>query len=496
MTRQVDAPRITYAELPPELSGGWLRLARVFGPGAVIASVTVGTGETIFSPRLGAIFGYEVLWIILVAVIFKGVLVYTGARHLVLTGEHPMQAWAGLPGPRAWLPILIGGVAIVSFPLWVAALSDAVASLCVWMTGWGQGTTWGRPAWSTAVVLAAMTLSVVQTYHVVERVSTAFLGLKVFFIVVAILVIRPDWAAALAGFVVPRLPEYEPWVAGRYPDIAREAALFHVAVFLGVVGGGVQDYVGYVGLMREKGWGATGGTAAQATRAEGTATERTAAEGTAAEGMSAEGTAALPLDVRSVALGRAWLRAPLFDVVSSFASVLVMTGCFMILGAAVLHPLMQVPTDADLYSRQSQFLGLVHPALVWVYKAGIFFAMFGAIYGTFEVYARTAYEPLRAVWPSHPWSYPRVRFWIAMYAGAGALVLLWTGLKTVMIVKATSPVSGVMGCGLWCLAMLWVDRARMPPPYRMPRALAALTLAAGLAMFALGAYTTYRNWVP
>jgi Mn2+/Fe2+ NRAMP family transporter len=465
-----EGGRIEYAELPPELSGGWLRLVRVFGPGAVIASVTVGTGETIFSPRLGAIFAYDVLWIIALAVIFKGVLVYTGARHLVLTGEHPMQAWAGLPGPRAWLPTLIGGVAVISFPLWVGALSDAVASLCVWITGWGQNVPWGRPAWSTAIIVTAMTLSVIQTYNVVERVSTAFLALKIFFIVVAIFVIRPDWSAALAGFVTPALPAYEPWVAERYPDIAAQSALLQLAVFLGVIGGGVQDYVGYVGMVREKAWGnsATSGPI---------------------------GPKALPHDPASVRRGLAWLRAPLFDVVSSFICVLVMTSCFMILGAAVLHPQMQVPTDADLYSKQSQFLGLVHPSLVIVYKAGIFFAMFGAIYGTFEVFGRTAYEPLRAIWPSRPWSYTRVRLLITLYSGLGALVVLWTGFKAVMIVRVTSPVSGVIGCGLWCLAMLWVDR-RMPRAYRMHPVLAALTLVTGLTMAIVGAYTTYKNWVP
>lgn len=466
-----EAGRIDFADPPPELSGGWLRLLRVFGPGAVMASVTVGTGETIFSPRLGAIFEYHVLWIIALAVIFKGVLVYTGGRHLVLTGEHPMQAWAGLPGPRAWLPAIIGGVAVVSFPLWVGALTDAVASLCVWVTGWGEASAWGRPAWSTAIILTAMMLSVVQTYNVVERVSTAFLGLKVFFIVVAILVIRPDWGAALAGFLLPGEPAYEPWVGERYPEIAAQAPVFHLAVFLGVIGGGVQDYVGYVGLMREKNWGASG-----------------------AEGPTGPG--ALPADAASVSRARRWLRAPLFDVIASFACVLVMTSCFMILGAAVLHPQMQVPTDADLYSKQSQFLGLVHPSLVTVYKAGIFFAMFGAIYGTFEVFGRSAYEPLRAIWPSRHWDYATIRFWVTMYAGAGAILLLWTGLKAVMIVKVTSPITGVFGCGLWCLSMLWVDRVRMPQAYRMRPALQLLTLVTGLTMVAVGAYTAYKNWVP
>lgn len=476
-TRSIASPptarpaSATYPPLPSDLAGGVGRMLRLFGPGAIIASVTVGTGETIFSPRLGAIFGYQVLWVILAAVIFKGLLVYTGGRHLVLTGEHPMQAWARLPGPRGWLPILIGTVAIVSFPLWVAALADAVSSLCVWISGWGQGSPWGRPSWSTALVLLAMLLSIVQTYNIVERVSTAFLALKIVFIFAAIVVIRPDWIAALGGLVTPYVPTYQPWVAERYADVAAIAPVFHLAVFLGVIGGGVQDYLGYVGLMREKRWGWSG-------EAHG----RLGHE--------------LPVDPGSVRAGLAWLRAPRFDVLFSFAAVLVMTSCFMILGAAVLHPQMQVPTDRDLYSQQSQFLGLVHPSLVVVYKAGIFFAMFGAIYGTFEIYSRTAYEAFRSIWPARRWNYSRVRLWITLYAGLGALLLLWTGLRTVTIVKITSPLSGVLGCGLWCLAMLWTDRRLMPPPYRMPRPLFFLTLVAGLVMVAAGSYTTYRNWVP
>lgn len=462
-------PAIRFPELPPELSGGWLRLLRVFGPGAIIASVTVGTGETIFAPRLGAIFGYSMLWVILAAVVFKGVLVYTGGRHLVLTGEHPMQAWARLPGPRSWLPAFIGAVAAISFPLWIAALTDAVSSLCVWMTGWGQGTTWGRPLWGTAIILAATALSLVQTYNIVERISTGFLILKVLFIFVAIVVIKPDWFAALAGLVAPSLPDYQPWVAERYPDIADKAAFYHVAVFLGVIGGGVQDYVGYVGFMREKSWGASG------------------------QGDS-PGASGLPLDGESVARGLRWLRAPLFDVVCSFASVLVMTGCFMMLGAAVLHPQMEVPTDRDLYSKQAQFLGIVHPWLVNVYKAGIFFAMFGAIYGTLELYSRTAFEPMRAIWPKRAWDFRKVRLWITLYSALGGLVLLWTGLKTVAIVKITSPFSGVLGCGIWCLAMLWVDRTQTPKPYRMGSALLLLTIAAGLIMTAAGGYTTFKSW--
>jgi hypothetical protein len=89
-----------------------------------------------------------------------------------------------------------------------------------------------------------------------------------------------------------------------------------------------------------------------------------------------------------------------------------------------------------------------------------------------------------------------VRRWVTLYSGIGAVSILWTGFKTVTIVKVTSPFSGVLGGGLWCLAMLWVDRSLMPKPYRMGPGLAVLTAAAGLAMTAVGGYTTFKTWFP
>jgi hypothetical protein len=52
----------------------------------------------------------------------------------------------------------------------------------------------------------------------------------------------------------------------------------------------------------------------------------------------------------------------------------------------------------------------------------------------------------------------------------------------------------VLGCGLWCLAMLVVDRAQMPAGYRMRPGLRAAIAVAGLAMTIAGGYTTYVSW--
>src|SRR5881296_1448089 len=80
------------AELPDALCSrnpfAWLT---IFGPGAVIASLTIGAGELIFSSRGGALFGYRLLWFFLLVLLLKWALVFVTARHMVLTGAHPFQ---------------------------------------------------------------------------------------------------------------------------------------------------------------------------------------------------------------------------------------------------------------------------------------------------------------------------------------------------------------------------------------------------------------------
>jgi len=441
---------------------------RVFGPGAIIASVTVGTGETIFAPRVGALFGYAMLWVVLAAVVFKAVQVYAGARYIVLTGEHPLRAWSRIPGPHAWVVKLLGAVSIIAFPLWMAALSDALGSLCIWITGIGRASSLGRPLWGTAIILTATTLSLIQTYSIVERISTLILVLKMGLILLALLLIKPDWATALWGMLVPHVPAYEPWVIAKYPDFMGRTAFFEMAVLMGAVGGGVQDYLGYVGFLREKNWGASG--------------------------QASDEPGKLSQEQNVVARGLRWLRAPALDTTISFGSVLLITTCFMVLGATVLHPLQLVPTDADLYSKQSQFLGLIHPRLISVYKAGVFFAIFGAIYGMLPVYARTTYEISIAIWPKRNWNFDKLRLRVILYTAVGGLLLLWTGFKTVVLAGIVAPFAGVLGCGLWCLAMIWVEWKQLPPMYRMSKWLLALTAIAGITMAVVGCYVTVLTW--
>jgi Mn2+/Fe2+ NRAMP family transporter len=95
---------IQYPVVPETLSGhfNW-KMLRYFGAGAILAPVTIGSGETLMASRGGSVFGYSVLWAVLLASIAKGVQVDTAARHMTLTGRHPLEDWSRISRAVPWL---------------------------------------------------------------------------------------------------------------------------------------------------------------------------------------------------------------------------------------------------------------------------------------------------------------------------------------------------------------------------------------------------------
>ncbi|MEX2092991.1 MAG: hypothetical protein WD971_09960, partial [Pirellulales bacterium] len=68
--------------------GKVLGLAALFGPAAILASVSIGAGETIVVVQAGSWAGYDLLWLVLLSVLTKGVCVtYLLGRYTAVSGE-------------------------------------------------------------------------------------------------------------------------------------------------------------------------------------------------------------------------------------------------------------------------------------------------------------------------------------------------------------------------------------------------------------------------
>ena len=121
-TRKFEVP-----QLEGILSEAWsLRklfgLLGVFGPAAIVASVAIGAGETIVVVRAGSWAGYDLLWLVLLSCLVKGIFVtYLIGRYTAISGEFIGHRVVRFPGPRGWLLITIMVVEMFAAPMgWVA----------------------------------------------------------------------------------------------------------------------------------------------------------------------------------------------------------------------------------------------------------------------------------------------------------------------------------------------------------------------------------------
>jgi hypothetical protein len=463
---------LTYPDPPAELQGrrvGLRAALGVFGPGAIIASITIGSGETVFSARGGAVFGYAAIWLLVIGGTLKGAMIYATNRYITVTGEHPMTRWAySIPGPNRWFPAFIGVVAIGSFPFWAGGLARIIGDYMSFLFHAGDG-----EVWATGFLVVCAALAFAGGYKALETAQTLIVALMLITVVVAVFWANPDWLGALYGFV-PHQISYADWLTDKYPNIASRPLWVETVTYMGAIGGGIYDYIGYTGLLREKRWGMLGRSDAAEI------SERY-------EQLPAGSQLPLSENETEVAKAKAWSRAPFYDVLFSVIAILIFTAAFAINGANLLHERQLVPSEDQLLVNQANFLEVIHPTLLYLYYVAIFFAYFGTLYGLWDVYTSTTYETVSAVFPAlRQRGRIALKRWVYLYIFVVSLALVWTGADPVAIVTPASIVGGVLGVGIFALAMLYSERKVLPPAYRLKGFGWWLTLIAGVVLTGFG----------
>jgi hypothetical protein len=465
-----------------------------------MASLTIATGELIFSTRGGALFGYRILFVFALISVLKWGLVVAAARHMLLTGVHPYERMCDLPGPRGWLPMMLLLLSAVTMPIWMSFHATVLGNLVSWITGTrnvlGGGIDY---AWGVGLLVSVLVLAALGGYTVLEKIQMAIVAAMVFCAGATLLLYNPDWLELILG-VVPQPLVYPDWVAERYPQIAERSVWVETTTYVGVIGGAGFDYLAYTSWLREKAWGILPGRA------------------------SPDELAAMAADREHPV--RRWVTAPLVDSAISFAIVVAFSAVFVASGALVLGPRQLVPTEDDLLNLQAKFVTEVHDWLLPLYVVGAFLTMFGTLYGTVEIACRIADEIVRSLVPH--WSaaqFRRLKLGTIAWCATIALGILASlalrhasyhpavaaadggrgnaqaaapddavgrpappAGKRIMLTVLT-PVNlftGVLSCGLICCLSLWMDRRYLPKGLRMPAWLAGLNLAAAPIFLGLG----------
>jgi len=471
-----DPPEI----LKPEFlrAQGWkgkLKAAlAMFGPGAIIASATLGSGEVIWAPRAAAIFGFTIIWAYVYGTIFKFGVTYPMVRYITVSGESPIQRLKDIP-PFNWVVWLFIVMILICTASWNAAFIGMDGTLMVSMTGMGDIFTWG-----ITLMLIALALVIIGKYDLLEKGQVAIVFGIVIAMWIAVIIVQPDWIAFLKG-LIPQVPEYPEWIKVEYPEIAAKNVWVELAMYMGALGGGLYDYIAFLRYARERGWGIL-------------ADENASTLIRKIESIPKGKKIPLAPTKENIERAKAWLKAPLYDQIMSYGVAIVL-GCipFLALGATILHPQHQVPSGFTLVEYQVQFLEVISKYAVPFYWLGIFFALFGTTWSMLDTHASSLYELFRVVWPKvEEIGYRKFRYFSYFWEVILGSIIFLTGVEPAAAVTFGGTLGGVFGVGLFGFLLLYADRARIPEEFRMSKKLTALLLISSVFLFALGSYSMYQ----
>jgi Mn2+/Fe2+ NRAMP family transporter len=453
------------------------RLAALFGPAAIVASVSIGAGETIVVVQAGSWAGYDLLWLVLASVLVKGICVtYLLGRYTAVSGEPIGQRLLRVPGPRGWLLVAIVVLELsAAGPLWAAIAKpsgDLIYFLIQAMLFGGDvsstvsaaaapsaelfgiaASTW-KSVFAMAFILAALGTALNTSFKSLERQQLIICGILVLGTMIGTAMVMPDLSAAIVGALrIGHLPDPIPSWA---PEAVHRQPLLTMTTTFGYVGGSVMCYIAYANWIGLHGWGLCGHPQIDQIR-------RRAAAGKAGD--------YLPNDPQQAARLRSLVMPLRWDVGLGALVLLIVTGSFMLAGAAVLYPQLasgKLPAafnDWSLLTDQGHIWRSIHPALVWVYYICVLAALWGTLQAYPEIYARVTHDFLRVMRPGQSISCHGLQIILSAYVFVVASAFLWSNVQFATLTAIVSFLATSGGVALAMLAALYLN-FQLPPLYR------------------------------
>ena len=338
MPEQVTTP--AYRE-PPR---GFFASIRYFGPGLILSASIVGSGELIATTALGAKAGFGLMWVILIACLFKVAVQLQYGRHCICHGQLTYQAWNSVIGPRFFG---INWSVYFGFLFLVVSLAGQGGII----GGAAQVVAFAFPGVPIVICVAviAVSLSLLVYRGGYGRIQNIAIGLNIFFTTIILFCVFAvqktqyayGWADIAGGFSF-KLPS-ELW-----------AIALTVFAITGVAAGEIFTYPYW---CLEKGYAAWTG----------------------------------PRDDSPewASRARGWMRVMTLDALLSMVVYTVATFAFYILGASVLNPQESLADGPDLILQLSAiFTDVLGPGTRNVFMLGAFAVLFSTVFANAAGYAR------------------------------------------------------------------------------------------------------------
>lgn len=170
-----------------------------YGPGLLWMVSAVGSGSVLFTPRVGARYGYEFLWMALIFMFFMWVMIREVGRYTVVTGNTIFEGYRDISGSSNWtvyfilIPQILAAVVTIAG---IAALAGSAMMIAI---------PWQYEYYAIGLILLCLLLVVTGTYIVIERVTSILGGILVAVVIVSAIIVFPD-PGEIASGIVPAFP--------------------------------------------------------------------------------------------------------------------------------------------------------------------------------------------------------------------------------------------------------------------------------------------------
>lgn len=398
----------------------YLRYVKYFGPGAILASMTIGAGNIVLAPRVGAwaIPAYSALWVITFALITKGLTAYLATRYSLLSGEHIMSLFARVR-PRGWINIVSIIIGFALLPFMIATFLTILGNVLTLFTNIGNYFVWG-----VGIGLLIAFFGFFGTLRIMEIVQLVFAVFLAIGAIVAVMVVNPDWLTVVQGLVTVQVPRVATWVTAE--DIIAVPILLQMAAVYGTMNGVYSDFTAYIAWWRQK---------------------------TNEKKISLKSEAFIGMKV---------------DLFLSLLIVAIFTIAFMVAGAVILGQKQIVPNGVDLISAQREIYATINPFIgMYLYPLAVMVVIGGTIYAGMDAVPRMIKawaDPISA--RVQKITFKRFKGYIVLYLLLVSLPLMVIE-KPIILMTLYLLLTGVFGMWLLGWGALWANQRHLPKEERI-----------------------------
>ncbi len=466
-------------DLPEPPKPGLISYLKAVGPGVILGSLAIGSGEWILFPAVVVKYGPYLLWAALLSCIIQAVVAFESMKYVVYCGQPIHKAYQKLPpNPLTWAWAWTLFIFIpVIWPGWAMGSATAIAALQLGRLPGPQDAylvlAWGLVALTVGLLVIHIGFKIQRT---LELVSWPLIILLLATIIAGVAVASSPSAwmtvlSGLAGFLKPRFG---------FPA-KEDINWFMVAAAIAYIPAGFGFNLFISSYARDKGWGMGSRSGYISGLIGGRKVE-----------LAADETPFDPSKQENLRRWKGWLRIVRLDSYVFFSGITMLTVILTsVMAYSLLAPRGLAPMGFKVAAAQAEALAAVLGPIAWfLVLLGGFWVLFDNQWGLMDSVARTvtdnfwfASERIRR-WANGD---PRRIYYLTVY-------LLYIVAVVIMVVStvfklaqpyelaATGAVLGLFALTLAPLLQLIVSNRLLPKELR-PGIVTNIILAIGVIFY-------------